>query len=359
MIATSRFDDTDLQRWSSAAEAQGLLQLGAVNLDHPGFAPARERLERFLDGGREGEMAFMSRTRQARMNPEQMLDGAQSVLVAVVPYRGEASPVARYAQAADYHTVIHSRLLELAATIESELPGVQSLVCVDTKPLMERAAAVLAGLGFLGKNGCLIVPKLGSYVLIGSLMLSARFEGKDRAPQWALQGRAPWQACGTCTRCLDACPSQAFEGVGELDPRRCVSYLTIEHRGPIDEELRIATGERIAGCDVCQEVCPYNAAPDREARIADEVWLPPPPGRDRTVDLAKLAIVGNNQHRAFVKRTALNRIPRRALRRNAIVALANGEGLLEAHERESLEQAAQDEQLGELARWALYRRGDR
>jgi epoxyqueuosine reductase len=146
--------------------------------------------------------------------------------------------------------------------------------------------------------------------------------------------------------------------VGELDPRRCISYLTIEHRGPIDEELRIATGERIAGCDVCQEVCPYNAAPGREARISDEIWLPPPPGRERVVDLAKLAVVGNNQHRAFVKKTALNRIPRRALRRNAIVALANGRGPLEARERESLEQASADELLGELARWALSRRGE-
>lgn len=356
MQSSLRFDDTTLARWSTNAEALGLLALGAVNLDHSGFEASRRRLAQFLDGKREGEMAFMSRTREVRMYPEQMLPGAQSVLVAVVPYKGESSPVARYAQSADYHTVLYRRLTELAKVLESDLPGVESLVCVDTKPLLERSAAVLAGLGFLGKNGCLIVPKLGSYVLIACLLTTARFEGEDRAPLWARESESvPWQACGSCTRCLDACPSDAFEAVGVLDPRRCISYLTIEHRGPIEEELRKQVGERIAGCDVCQEVCPYNAAPAREGRIGDEVWLPPAPGRERRVDLAKLVNVGNNQHRAFVKKTALNRIPRRALRRNAIIALANRVAPLAEAEREALQLAKSDPELGELARWALGR----
>jgi epoxyqueuosine reductase len=363
MDRAESFGDEQLRAWSSRAEELGLLQLGAVNLDHPGFVPARKRLAEFLDGEREGEMAFLSRTREVRMHPEQMLEGAQSVLVAVVPYRGVASPVARYAQAADYHTILHERLLELAGAIEADLPGTESLVCVDTKPLLERSAAVLAGLGFLGKNGCLIVPKLGSYVLIASLMLTARFEGEDRAPAWAAREGGgspptlPWQACGTCTRCIEACPSEAFEEVGQLDARRCISYLTIEHRGPIEEDLREAIGERIAGCDLCQEVCPYNAAPGREDRVPDAAWLPPPPGRERVADLPRLANVGNNQHRAFVKKTALNRIPRNALRRNAIIALGNGEGAISRLEQESLERACEDADLGSLARWALARRG--
>jgi len=358
MTTSPSFDDSHLLRWSERAEALGLLELGAVNLDHPGFVPARARLGEFLDGEREGEMAFMSRTREVRMHPEGMLAGAQSALVSVVPYRGESSPVARYAQAADYHTILHRRLLQLAEIVSDELEGVECLVCVDTKPLLERSAAVLAGLGFLGKNGCLIVPGLGSYVLIASLITSARFVGSDRAPAWVRSTEmTPWQACGSCTRCLDGCPSAAFEAVGELDPRRCISYLTIEHRGPIEEELRVAVGERLAGCDLCQEVCPYNAAPDRDARIAPDVWLPAAPGRDREADLVRLVNVGNNQHRGFVKKTALNRIPRRALRRNAIIALANREGGLGEEERAALGLAASDGDLGDLARWAIERRG--
>lgn len=356
MVNLTSYDDVLLERWASEAEALGLLQLGAVNLDHPGFAPARRRLVEFLDGQREGEMAFLARTGEVRADPGQMLDGAQSLLVGVVPYRGEAGPVARYAQSLDYHTVMHQRLLELATLVERDRPGASAVVCVDTKPLLERAAAVLAGLGFLGKNGCLIVPGLGSYVLIGALMLDLRFAGTDRAPDWAHAAASPWGACGSCTRCLEGCPTDAFEAVGQLDPRRCISYLTIEHRGVIDSPLREAMGQRIAGCDVCQELCPYNAAPGREARVAEASWLPPAPERAREVDLAKLAVVGNNQHRGFVKRTALNRIPRRSLRRNAIIALGNGHGELADDERASLERAALDEELGSLAQWALRRR---
>ncbi|NVB37360.1 tRNA epoxyqueuosine(34) reductase QueG [Pseudenhygromyxa sp. WMMC2535] len=343
-----------------AAEAErdlGLLRLGAVDLEHPGFAPARAALERYLERGFEGEMGFMRRTAAVRKDPAQMLPGARSALVAVVPYAGEAGPIARYAQSADYHTELHRRLEALAARLATRLPGVSSLICVDTKPLLERSAAVLAGLGFLGKNGCLIVPGLGSYVLIGALLTTAIWAGPDLADSHATHGQ-PWSACGSCRLCLDACPTQAFDAPGDLDPRRCVAYLTIEHRGTIPEALAAAMGERVAGCDLCQEVCPYNRSETRPARVPANAWLPPPPGRPRTPELPRLAVIGNNQHRQFVKQTALNRIPRRALRRNALLAMGNGRGPLSAEASAALERAVEDPdpELAALARRARARR---
>jgi epoxyqueuosine reductase len=353
-------DDPDLAELAGVAESLGLLRLGAVDLGHPGFARARAALADYLARGAAGEMLFIPRTAQMRMDPTRMFPAARSALVAVVPHGGEPGPIARYAQSADYHTEVHRRLERLREVLEARLPGVETHICVDTKPVLERSVAVLAGLGFLGKNGCLIVPGLGSYLLIGVLLTSAAWVGRDRAPaSLAEPESAPWDACGSCRACLDACPTDAFDEPGKLDPRRCISYLTIEHRGPIPEALATRMGPRLAGCDVCQEVCPYNRSGTREARIPAAAWLSPPPGRPRVVDLPRLANVGNNQHRQFVKHTALNRIPRRAFQRNAILAIANTPGPVSEDERRALEVAANDPtpELAELARWAARRRG--
>lgn len=347
--------DSDLEALAELAERLGLLRLGAVDLAHPGFEPARAALQQYLERGAEGEMQFLRRTAQVRADPSNMLPGARSALVALVPYGGEASSIARYAQWADYHTEMHRRLQRLDEAVREQKPGIETLICVDTKPVLERSVAALAGLGFLGKHGCLISPGLGSYVLIGVLLTTARWLGEDRARV----GSPPWDACGSCRLCLDACPTDAFDGPGQLDPRRCISYLTIEHRAPIDEQLAVRIGERVAGCDVCQEVCPYNRSTTRAQRVPLAAWLPPPPGRPRTFELERLVNIGNNQHRQLVKHTALNRIPRRALRRNAIVALANRTGPLTEDELEALRVAAADPsaELAELARWAAARRG--
>jgi epoxyqueuosine reductase len=347
--------EADLEALGEVAERLGLLGLGAVDLAHPGFAPARAALQRYLERGAEGEMQFIRRTAEVRADPSAMLPGARSALVALVPYAGEPGPVARYAQSTDYHTELHRRLQRLAEAVHARDPEIATLICVDTKPVLERAVAVLAGLGFLGKNGCLINPGLGSYVVIGVLLTTARWIGDDRAPA----ERTPWDACGSCRLCLDACPTDAFEQPGVMDPRRCISYLTIEHRGPIAEQLAERMGERVAGCDVCQEVCPYNRSHARQARIPLAAWLPPPPGRLRTPELERLANIGNSQHRQFVKHTPLTRIPRKALRRNAILALGNRAGPPSASELEALRTAATDPspELAELARWAAARRG--
>ncbi|MCB9567986.1 MAG: tRNA epoxyqueuosine(34) reductase QueG [Myxococcales bacterium] len=347
-----------LERLRAAAAELGLLHLGAVDLDHPGFSASRDALRRFLAEGKAGSMEFLERGAAARLDPRLLLEGARTVLIACVPYDGEAGPVARYAQSLDYHTVIHSRLLALAERLRELVPGASALVCVDTKPLLERAAAALAGLGFIGKHGCLIVPGLGSYVLLGSLLTDAPLDEGLRGAAKAIAG-APWDACGACRRCLDACPTQAFDGPGDLDPRRCISYLTIEERGPIPEALAAKIGERIAGCDACQEVCPYNAGADRRLRAPASAWIDLPPRGRRAIDLVAIADIGSSQQRALARKTALRRIPRRHLRRNAIIALANRRGPATPAEAGALIRAAADPdpEIAAVGRWACARRG--
>ncbi|MBX7083239.1 MAG: tRNA epoxyqueuosine(34) reductase QueG, partial [Nannocystaceae bacterium] len=350
-----------LAELAAVAAEVGLLRLGAVRLDHPGFDPARRALTDFLADGREGEMEFLRRTAAVRADPSAMLPGARTLLVAAVPYRGEGSAIARYARASDYHTVLHDRLDVVAARLCERLPGAQVLVCVDTKPLLERAGAALAGLGFLGKHGCVIVPGLGSYVLLGGLLTTAPWHGDDAvAPSTDALARVRWDACGSCTRCLDACPTQAFVAPGELDPRRCISYLTIEHRGPIDESLQRAIGSRLFGCDACQEVCPYNAAPDREARVPPAAWLPAPKGPPRTEDPWRIVAMGSATWRAWAKHTPLRRAPRRSMRRNALVVLGNRGEPPDAAQRALVATLCDDDdpELAAAARRLLRRSGD-
>ncbi|MDC0718193.1 tRNA epoxyqueuosine(34) reductase QueG [Nannocystis bainbridge] len=343
-----------LARLAAVAEASGLLKLGVVRLDHPGFVPARAALDAYVAAGKAGDMDFIPRTLDLRKDPSGMLPGARTMLVAAVPYGGEPGPIARYARTVDYHTVVHQRLIALEAALHAELPGVRSLICVDTKPVLERSAAALAGLGFIGKHGCLIVPGLGSYVLLGELLCTADW---SEPPPSAPPRGVPWDACGACTRCLDACPTAAFDAPGQLDPRRCLSYLTIEHRGPVPEDMSEKFGERLAGCDVCQEVCPYNAGLGRNARIPTVAWLPPAPRPAPTV--TAMAALGGAQYRGFVRHTALRRIPHRLMRRNALLALGNRTGAPDPDERHAFAAGLlePDSRVHDAARWAAARRG--
>ena len=346
-----------LERLAAAAEGLGLLRLGAVGLDDPGFVRARAALGRFLAAGKAGDMDFLPRTAAVRDDPAAMLPGARSLLVAAVPYSGEAGPVARYARSVDYHTVIHRRLLALEAALHAELPGVRSLVCVDTKPVLERSAAALAGLGFLGKHGCLIVPGLGSYVLLGEILCTATCPKDHSNKNRRAPPDPPWDACGACTRCLDACPTAAFDAPGDLDPRRCLSYLTIEHRGQVAADMAEKFGERLAGCDTCQEVCPYNAGLTRESRVPAHAWLPPAPRP--TPGVTAMATLGAAQYRGVTRHTALRRIPHRLMRRNALLALGSRITPPDAEERHALATGLldPDPRVHEAARWALHHRG--
>ena len=355
-----------VSRLSEVAAAAGVLRLSGTTLDASIIARAQQTLGDFLDAGHHGEMEFLRRTEAMRGDPGLLLPGAASALVGVVPYGGRSGPIARYAQWADYHTIVHRRLERIVESLESLVPGVRTKICVDTKPIPERTLAMMAGVGFQGKHGCLIVPGLGSYVVIGTILTDAVWTEAATSPEHhdassLTSSGAPWDACGSCRACLDACPTQAFEGPARLDARKCISYLTIEHRGPIDEALATQMGVRIAGCDVCQEVCPHNMSPSLATRSLEAQRLPPVEGvRDRDLSLATLANVGNNQHKGFVRGSALNRIPRRSMRRNALIALGNRAKGLTPEEASSVRETAagEDPELRAWAGWVLARHAD-
>ncbi len=224
--------------------------------------PEGERLRAYVAAGRHGEMGYMEDTAEVRVDPAhaKMLPGARSVLALVAPYARPSAPVgpspgriARYAHGRDYHTVLNRRVRKLEKLLRGL--GHEARASVDTRPVYERAWAQRAGVGFIGKNCCLIVPGLGSHVFLACVVTTA-----------ALVPDAPMkERCGSCTLCLEGCPTGAFVGPRELDARRCISYLTIEKRGPIPEELRAPIGEWIYGCDVCQDVCPYNRTAPADA----------------------------------------------------------------------------------------------
>jgi epoxyqueuosine reductase len=282
------------------------------------------RLREWLDRGYGGEMAYMSRYADERRHPASVLPEVRSVVMVGMEYgasRGRQPPerhkitqnapgahapgsprlgkIARYAAGPDYHDVLRERLNRLLRWIQSEFPNVQGRGVVDTAPLLERDFARRAGLGWIGKNTMLINKYRGSYFFLGALLLDI-----DLSPD------EPHEAnhCGTCTACLDACPTDAFAGPGWLDARKCISYLTIELRSPIPEELRPGVGDWLFGCDVCQEVCPWNRKDDSEPE---------------SVDAAELLSLTEEEFRERYRSTALLRTKRRGLLRNAAIALGN------------------------------------
>lgn len=285
----------------------------------------------WLAAGMHGEMTYMAADAhvQARGDLCQLLAGARTAVVVALAYArpgampandGDARPVrgrvAGYARGRDYHVVLKERLWLLADAIAAGVGReVAARPCVDSAPVLERDLAEAAGLGFTGKNTMLITPGLGSYMLLGELLLDVEVAATPVAP------RDVAQRCGGCRACLDACPTQAFPAPFVLDARRCVSYLTIEHHGSIPAALRPGLGDMIFGCDVCQDVCPFNhRAPDRHA--PDPALAPATPAAGAP-DLLRLLALGTHQHRRLVAGTALRRITREQLVRNACVALGN------------------------------------
>lgn len=311
------------------ARAAGFHRVGVAPVD----APTRYRAYRtWLAAGRAGAMAYLSAPHQleARRDVRSLAAGARAVIVVALAYAkrggddgaGDGAArgfVARYARGADYHTVLFRKLTELADALAAQLGrAVAARPCVDSAPVLERDFAEAAGLGFVAKNTMLIAPGLGSYIVLGELLVDV-----DAAPTPALAASAP--RCGDCRACLDACPTGAFVDAYVLDARRCISYLTIEHRGVIDRALRPAMGAMVFGCDVCQQVCPFNAAaPDRNEPAPE---LAPIAGDRGAPDLIRLLGMGANQLRKLVDGTAMRRANRNQLLRNACVALGNlGDG---------------------------------
>ncbi len=277
--------------------------------------PAPEHVaafERWLADGYAGTMTYLGRTRAERIEPERLLPRVRSVLAVALLYdtRTDAeawSGVARYARGGDYHDVMREKLDALVGFLgEAGGDDVRSRPAVDTSAVLERDLAARAGLGWIGKNTNLLSPALGSYFFIGTILTTA-----DLAHDAAQPDR-----CGTCTACLDACPTAAFPAPYVLDARRCLAYLTIEHRGDIEPELRPAIKDWIFGCDVCQEVCPWNrkAPPAREPAFRPG----PPPG-----DLVEFLGLDEAAFRARFAGSPLRRAKRSGLVRNVALALGN------------------------------------
>jgi epoxyqueuosine reductase len=274
--------------------------------------PHGSAFARWLDAGYAGTMTYLERGRADRLDPGRLLPGARAVVAVALAYApAEDSPewlgVARYARGADYHDVMRPRLEALARFVrEAGGTDVRCRVAVDTSAVLERDLAARAGLGWIGKNTNLLSQTLGSYFFIGIVITTA-----DLTVDEPVADR-----CGTCRACLDACPTDAFVAPYVLDARRCISYLTIEHRDDLPDDLREAIGEWAFGCDVCQEVCPWNrkAPPTREPALKPQAPFPPLPA------LLELDEAG---FRARFRGTALWRARRRGLLRNAAIVLAN------------------------------------
>jgi epoxyqueuosine reductase len=311
-----------------------------------------ERLDAWLARGAHGSMAWMERTAAVRKDLRQKWDWAASALVGASRYLsapadragapGLLGHVARYARGADYHDVLKSRLHAWGDALEA-LAGrpVRRAGLVDTSAVIERELAVRAGIGWIGKNTCLIGPGGDSWRFIGVLLTDL--------PLAPTAARAA-ERCGSCRACLDACPTGAFDGPWQLDARRCISYLTIEHRGTIDPGLRAPMGEWLFGCDVCQEVCPWNR---RVEPVADGAFEPSPALTG--LSLAEIVRLDEAGFRERFRRTPLGRPKRAGLVRNALIAGANaGDPEVMAAARDLVDD--EDDGVRDAARWVLERR---
>jgi len=357
---------------SAAALAGEIRSLGAaLGFDAVGFGPAAPGprdafLREWLARGYAGEMGWIGRRAQERLDPRRVLPGAQSAIAVVLSYApGPASPeaggaaaegqgaapglrIARYAGGEDYHTVLGDRLRAYEAAIEALLAPqpVRLRGYVDTGPLLERSLAAQAGLGWIGKNTCLLHRRLGSYVFLGVVLTDLALPHDAQETDH----------CGSCRACLDACPTDAFPAPYQLDASRCLAYTTIELRGATPEPLRAPQGDWLFGCDICQEVCPWNR-PTRLPALADAHGLRArlaPRAPWRSASLAWLLSLDEDAFRSATRKSALRRAKFRGLMRNALIAAGNSRD--PAHAPALRRHASgPDSMLAGHARWALAR----
>jgi epoxyqueuosine reductase len=343
---------------ATSAEIKRLaLELGFARVGIARAEPLTEdaaRLRAWLAAGHHGQMEYMQENVEVRGDPQHsgMLPSAWSVIVLATAYARSAplegpepGRIARYAQGRDYHGLLYDRTRALRRYLRAA--GAQVRACVDTLPALERAWAARAGVGFVGKNACIIVPGLGSHVLLSLIVTSAQLE-----PDEPLRER-----CGECRLCLDACPTRAFVGERQLDARRCIAYLTIEHDGAIDESLRADMGPWLFGCDVCQDVCPFNRRGQRqEVPSAPDPFAP----RGRLTELGAEDFLHMDEacFDRYSRGSALRRAGRESMARNAAIVLGNSR---ERRHLPVLSRAAESDSsavVREAARWAVERLRD-
>lgn len=300
-MSSELFSKAELKR---RAEAAGAVACG-VAACAPVDGEARDRFDRWIGDGCHAGMEYMTRYPALRFDPDGLLPGARSIISFAFPYfhpdaPGDSDAVfARYSLGDDYHDIIRARLADIALWLHETL-GAATRVCVDTAPLLERYWAVRSGIGFRGLNGLLIVPGVGSYVLLGEILVTVELPPDSPSTR----------SCGSCRRCVESCPGHAIRPDGTVDSDRCRSYLTIECRDlelPDDVEL----GRRIYGCDICQEVCPWNASP---AITSIREFFP----RPEILALTRRDILDMDQERfsLIFRKSAIKRAKLAGLRRN-------------------------------------------
>jgi epoxyqueuosine reductase len=282
--------------------------------------PKLARLEAWIAAGRAGDMTYLSDSIGERADPREVLATATSVVsLACVYNTGEPystsvtdpsrGAIARYAWGDDYHLVVRARLRELVSWMADEAgPGLEAFSCVDDGPIQERVFAEQAGLGWIGKNTCVINARLGSWIFLAEVLTNAELEWDEPAVD----------QCGTCTRCIEACPTGALVAPYELDATRCLSYLTVERRGPVDAVWRPALYPQIFGCDTCQDVCPWN----RRAAVSDDPAWAPRPGL-ASPSLVELCVLSDEAWRQLLSGSALRRAGLRRIRRSLACAAAH------------------------------------
>jgi epoxyqueuosine reductase len=298
------------------AQAYGLgFDLAGITTLGP--ATTANAFDAWLAGGYAGEMSYMSRTAEKRRDSRLPIDGATTAIVVAMNYAGTepSGPVARYARGGDYHDVVLEKLKLLHRWIDERIGrSIVGKAYVDTGPLLERDLARRAGLGWFGKNTMLINPKAGSFFFLGALLVDLE-----------LRSDAPFATdhCGTCRRCLDACPTNALIEPGVLDSTQCISYLTIELKGAIPVVLRAKIGDLVYGCDICQEVCPWNekfSQPLREEAFRPREAIA---GKDASTLAREILAMSDEDFRIAFKGSPMKRAKLRGLKRNAAVTLGN------------------------------------
>lgn len=281
--------------------------------------PQGAYFRRWIDEGHNGEMRYLSDRVEERTRPQEYLPGARSIVCLAINYyvtldtlpaqqRANHGRIARYALGEDYHELMKPRLHALADWLREAVPGAETRACVDTAPVMEKDLAARAGIGWLGKNTCLINPNIGSWLLLGEIITTALLPVDEPATDH----------CGTCTRCIDACPTAAITAPYQLDARKCVSYLTIEHRGPIAPELEPHIGDWLYGCDICQDVCPHNR---KAPSTPDPAFAPRFP--TGTLNVHDVLSWAPDEYRRRLKGSAMKRVKLPVLQRNARIVAGN------------------------------------
>ena len=349
-MPTSTSEPALVERLRAFAQEAGFAALGVCG---PGDIPqAPERLRAYLGEGRHGQMGWMEDRAAWRADPRALWPEARSVVMLAESYAPEGDPleatrrpdraaVSVYARGRDYHDVVKKRLKRVGRWLleQPEAEGHAIKVFVDTAPVMEKPLAQAAGLGWQGKHTNLLGRGIGNWVFLGAIFTT--LELPRDAPER--------ERCGSCTRCLDACPTDAFPAPFQLDARRCISYLTIEHRGPVDEALRPGIGNRVYGCDDCLAVCPWNkfAVAGRDQRLAARPDLDAPP-------LAELAALDDAAFRERFAGSPIKRTGRDRFVRNVLYAIGNsGDPALADAARPLC--ADPDPAVADAARWALAR----